>query len=191
MAPGIQEENLNNLAIDPAVRSILSRLRNIFHQPQLSCLTTTELHDLTCFVVHKLLLLSPPSLAHPIQSAASECLRYALVLYMLAIHGTTYYSQHHLVNTILLQLKGHYVALVQDNYTHGSLKIWTSSIATMATINPSDRQWFMDQARAAAISLGLHTWEDVLPHLDNILWVRTQHEAGFRKSWEEIISEVH
>ncbi|OBT65849.1 hypothetical protein VE03_05456 [Pseudogymnoascus sp. 23342-1-I1] len=191
MAPDVEEGILDNLDLDHAVRSILARLRNIFHQPQLSNLTTTELHDLTCFVVHKLLLLPPLSPAHPMQSSTSECLRYALVLYMLTIHGTTYYSHHHLVNTILLQLKGYYVALSHANYTHGSLEIWVSSVGMLASTSTTDYQWFMDQACVAAVALSLHTWDNVLTHLQSILWVRTQQEGVLREKWEEIISKVY
>lgn len=190
MAPDVQEGTLDDLDIDPLVRNILVRLRSIFHQPQISCLTTTELHDLTCFVVHKLLLLPPRSPSHPRQLSTSECLRYTLVLYMLTIHGTTYYSHHHLVNTILLQLKGYYVALNHANYSHGSLEIWVSSVGMLVSTSTTDYQWFTDQAYAAAVALSLHTWEDVLTHLQSVLWMGTQQEGALREKWEEIISKI-
>ncbi|KFY31944.1 hypothetical protein V493_00657 [Pseudogymnoascus sp. VKM F-4281 (FW-2241)] len=191
MASDQQEVSLDNFDVDPAVGNILARLRSIFHEPQLFNLTTTELHDLTCFVVHKLLLLPPLSPAHPMQTSTSECLRYALVLYMLNIHGTTYYSCHHLVNTILVQLKKYYVALSHANDPHGSLGIWLSSVGIMACTSTTDHQWFMDLACAAAAARSLHKWEDVLSHLQSVLWVRTQHEAALRGKWEEIISKVY
>lgn len=191
MAPDLQEGTLDYLDVDPAVRNILARLRSIFHQPQLSCLTTTELHDLTCFVVHKLLLLPPLSPAHPRQLPTSECLRYALVLYMLTIHGTTYYSHHYLVNIVLFQLKGNYVALSHANYSHGSLEIWVSSVGMLVSTSTTDYQWFTDEACAAAVALCLHTWEDVLTHLQSVLWVGTQQEDALREKWEEIISKIY
>lgn len=191
MEPDLQEGTVDNLDVDPAVGNILTRLRRIFHQPQLSCLTTTELHDLTCFVVHKLLLLPPLSPADSKRSVTSECLRYALVLYMLTIHGTTYYSHHHLVYTILLQLKGYYMALSHSNYTHGPLEIWVSSVGMVASTSTTDYQWFIDRACAAAVALSLHTWEDVLTHLESVLWVRTQQDAVFREKWEEIFNKVY
>ncbi|KAF4974219.1 hypothetical protein FZEAL_8857 [Fusarium zealandicum] len=70
-----QDTTLDGTDIDPALGDIFSRLRSIFHQPGASQLTDTELHDLTCFVVHKLLLLPPVSPMESRQSAISECLR--------------------------------------------------------------------------------------------------------------------
>ncbi|KFY13265.1 hypothetical protein V492_03374 [Pseudogymnoascus sp. VKM F-4246] len=191
MAPDLQEGVLDKLEIDPAIRNILTRLQSIFHQPQLSCLTTTELHDLTCFVVHKLLLLPPLSPAQPKQASISECLRYALVLYMLTIHGTTYYSHHYLVNTILLQLKRYFMTMAEENYTYGPLEIWAASVGMVASTSTADGQWFMDQASTAAVGLSLHSWEDVLAHLETVLWVRTGREAAFREKWEEIVSKTN
>ncbi|KFX92173.1 hypothetical protein V490_05534 [Pseudogymnoascus sp. VKM F-3557] len=191
MAPELQEGTLDNIDVDPAIGNILTRLRSIFHQPHLSSLSTTELHDLTCFVVHKLLLLPTLSSADPKRSASSECLRYALVLYMLAIHGTTYYSQHHLTNTVLLELKGYYAALSHANHSYGLLEIWVSSVGMVTSTSTTDCQWFTNQARTAAVALSLHTWEDILPYLESVLWVRTQHEAAFRERWQEIFTEVY
>ena len=186
--PDSQPRLLDDLDIDPAMSNILARLRNIFHQPRLSRLTSTELHDLTCFVTHRLLLLPPLSPTNSKRSAISECLRYALALYMLIIHGTTYYSHADLANTIILQLKTHLKALAEKKYVHGPLGIWVVSMGMAAAIGTTDHQHFMDQARTATIALRLHTWEDVLVGLESILWMRTEQlEEPFRQKWEEIL----
>jgi hypothetical protein len=172
-SPDSQLRTLGDLDVDPALSNILAHLRDIFHQPRFSRLSSTELHDLTCFVMHRLLLLPPPSPANSKRSATSECLRYGLVMYMLIIHGTTYYSHADFANAIMLQLKAHLPALAQINYGHSPLRLWILSIGMAATISTKDQQWFTDQAHMAAMALNLGTWEDVIVQLENILWIRT------------------
>lgn len=182
-----QDANLK-LNITPTMSNILSRLRNIFHHAWHSSLTNTQLHDLTCFVMHKLLLL-PPFLdadANQVQSAASESLRYATALYMLILHGTTYYSHVGLANAITLQLKCHLAALLRYDHIHDPLGIWVISVGLVATVGTRNHEWFTDQASVAAAALGLKTWEDVLTHLQSILWVRVPQEELFRQEWEEV-----
>ncbi|EHK20600.1 uncharacterized protein TRIVIDRAFT_58856 [Trichoderma virens Gv29-8] len=178
--------NLDKLNITPAMSNILSRLRSIFHH---SSLTNTQLHDLTCFVMHKLLLL-PPSTdanANPVQSAASECLRYATALYMLILHGTTYYSHVGLANAIILQLKSHLATMLRNDSIRDPLGIWAISVGMVATVCTRNHEWFTDQACVAAAALGLNTWEDVLTYLQSILWVRVPQEELFRQEWEEAL----
>ncbi|TVY58737.1 hypothetical protein LCER1_G002042 [Lachnellula cervina] len=187
---GLESEHmaLDGLDVDPAMSNIISRLRTIFHEPRLSRLTSTELHDLTCYVSHKLLLLPPLSPANPIRSAISECLRYALALYMLILHGTTYYSHVDLASTVMIYLKTHLEALARMNYVHGSLGTWAISMGMVAGVGTKDHQWFMDQARMAQIAFGLQTWENVLVSLESILWMRTEQLELFRKKWREILN---
>lgn len=180
-----QDWTFDNLNITPAISNILSRLRTILHQSWHSSLTNTQLHDLTCFVVHRLLLLPPFMDANPLRSAASECLRYATALYMLIIHGTTYYSHVGLANAIILQLKCNLATLLRTDYIHDPLGIWAISVGMVTSVGTTDHPWFTDQACAAAAALGLSTWEDVLTHLQSILWVRVPQEELFHQEWEE------
>ncbi|KAL7809419.1 hypothetical protein V8C44DRAFT_146573 [Trichoderma aethiopicum] len=194
-----QDESLAALDVTPAMNDILSRLRRILHHPWHSSLTNTQLHDLTCFVVHKLLLLPPSADVHagedanPVQRAASECLRYATALYMLILHGTTYYSHVGLANAIIRQLRYHLMALQEvaaasmTAGAHSPLKIWALSVGMVATTGIGlhrDHEWFMDQARASAAALGVSKWDDVVPHLQAILWARMPQEELFRQEWE-------
>ncbi|KAI4597551.1 hypothetical protein KJ359_004253 [Pestalotiopsis sp. 9143b] len=174
--------------LDPAISSILSRLRVIFHQPQPTHLTNTELHDLTCFVIHRLLLLPAFDTDDPELSAISECLRYSLVLYLLTIHGTTYYSHHDLSDNLLLQLKGHLETVIRVKDIRGSsLGLWILSVGMIASCNTAYRQWFTAQGCLCAEALNLQTWDDVLLHLNNILWVQSPQENLFRQKWQEIL----
>ncbi|KPM36702.1 hypothetical protein AK830_g9841 [Neonectria ditissima] len=185
--PDSQQRTLDELEVDPILSDILARLRNIFHEPQLSRLTSTELHDLTCFVVHRLLLLPPFLLADSKPSAISECLRYTTVLYMLIIHGTTYYSHTDLANSMIHQLKSHLQMLAQTRFVDGPLGVWILSIGMVAATRSADRQWFANQAYTAAMSLGLQTWEDVLMRLESIFWMRPQEGELFRQRWGKVL----
>ncbi|ETS74551.1 hypothetical protein PFICI_13035 [Pestalotiopsis fici W106-1] len=179
---------LDNEDLDPTLRSIMRRLHTIFHQPRQMCpLTNLELHDLTCFVIHRLLLLPDFIGQDSKQSVTSECLRYALVLYLLIIHGTTYYSHHDLSNNLLLRLKGHLEALGKMEDTHGPLGLWIISVGMIASTNTAYRQWFTAQACIYAEALNLQTWADVLLRLDQILWIQSPQESLFRQKWQEIM----
>lgn len=195
-----QGGTLGALDFTPTMNDILSRLRRILHHSLHSSLTNTQLHDLTCFVVHRLLLLPPftetitDADANPSRLAASECLRYATALYMLIIHGTTYYSHVGLANAIIRQLRYHLVALQEGTaatsitaHCHDSLEIWALSVGMVASaVNGllRDHEWFTDQALATAAALGVRKWDDVVSHLQAILWARMPQEELFRQEWE-------
>ena len=183
-----QEMPPNFLHVEPAIRNILVRLRSIFHQPQHSQLTTTDLHDLTCFVVHKVLLMAPLSGSSLERLALSECLRFAIALYMLIIHGTTYYSHAHLANAILGQLRRHLITFTRTDYIRGPIGLWILSVATISTIGVADHHWFKEQMAMVATTLGLHNWEDVVSHLQNVLWTTTPQGEIFQQIWEEVLT---
>ncbi|KAI5458810.1 hypothetical protein BGZ63DRAFT_52493 [Mariannaea sp. PMI_226] len=184
----VQQGAHNDFDADPAITEILVYLRYIFQRTRLSHLTSTELHDLTCFVVHKLLLLPPLSPADRSRSAVSECLRYSSALYMLIIHGTTYYSHLGLAHNILLQLQSHLEALAQTEYFNGAVGIWVLSVCMETTMGMANCEWFIKQAFSVAIALGLQTWDDVVKQLNGILWLRTRHSVTLRQKWEEILA---
>jgi hypothetical protein len=183
--PVPQQLTFDNIEIDHTINNILVRLRNIFHHERISSLTSTDLHDLVCFVLHKLLLLLPLSPENPEQSAVFECFRYAIALYLLTIHGTTYYSHDDLANSMILQLKSHLETLLLTNYIHSSAGIWLLSVGLAATVGTPNRKWFISQACTAATVLGLNTWEEVLVRLETIFWIPQQDEPVQQK-WEVI-----
>lgn len=176
----------DDLNINPALGSVLSRLKTIFQDPRHSNLTNTALHDLTCYVIHRLLLLPPLIDGNPMQSAASECLRHAAALYMLVIHGTTYYSHAGLAHIVILQLRYHLMVLVGTSYMQEPHIIWALSVGMVSTIGGESHQWFLNETRAAAETLDLKTWEDVLMLLQSILWIRVPQEELFHQIWNEV-----
>lgn len=180
----------DDLDINPALGSVLSRLKTIFQDPRHSNLTNTALHDLTCYVIHRLLLLPPLIDGNPMRSAASECLRYAAALYMLIIHGTTYYSHAGLAHIIILQLRYHLMVLAGTSYMHEPHVIWALSVGMVSTIGGESHQWFLNETSAAAETLDLKTWEDVLIRLQRILWIRIPQEQLFHQVWNQVFEAV-
>ncbi|KAI6749481.1 hypothetical protein HG530_014895 [Fusarium avenaceum] len=180
-----QDPVVQALQLEPDIADILTRLRGIFHQPDALVFLGSELHDLTCFVVHKLLLTPPPT-----NSPQSECLRCAMALYMLIIHGTTYYTHTELANSIIQRLKSQLPALAgkTGSTLFGSLQIWVLSVTIASATDPADAQWFTYAAKIAANAMGLQSWDEVIAHLRNILWLETERAEIFRQQWDAILT---
>ncbi|KAF5694367.1 hypothetical protein FDENT_1233 [Fusarium denticulatum] len=180
----IQDPVVDALLLDREIADILTRLRGIFHQPNALSLIGTELHDLTCFVVHKLLLIPPQT-----DSPQSECLRCAITLYMLIIHGTTYYTHTELAHRIIQRLKSQLQPLAgKTGSVFGSLQIWVLSVTIVSATDPTDIQWLIYAAKIAANAMGLQSWDNVVVHLQNILWLETERAEVFRQQWEAILT---
>ena len=175
--------------LDPDILDTICRLHNLFDSSQY-ILCSTDLHDLTCFVVHKLLLWSPqPSHGNfPCDLTASGSIRHALVLYMLVIQGPTYFTHAQLQYATTLKLQAQ---LEHTWYTmflgHSSLAVWLLSVGLVASDGLPEGQWFAKRARTAADVLFLQTWDDVKVHLEEILWLDSRvAEPLFQQKWDGI-----
>lgn len=181
---------LDNFSLDPAISDTFFRLHSLLHDPQLFAMSSTDLHDLACYVLHK--LLSEPiqsgNLDDFLPSVASECLRYAMALYVLIIHGPAYFPHSELQYNTTMRLKHHldkYFALPQPE--HDELGLWLLSIGAVASENTNNSGWYMTQARRIAIALNVSTWEEIKNHLQKVLWFDIQHaEYDFQRHWTEI-----
>jgi hypothetical protein len=173
--------------LDPAVYDVLARLRVLFHQPERFHLATTDLHDLTCFTMHRLLSLEvDPNRgngSHPV--AISESVRLTIALYLLMVHGPTYYSHAGLQYTLALQLNSYLEdCLTTILLSNGPLAIWLLSIGMVSSTGALQHQWFEASARKAAAVLSLRTWDDVLVCLKQVLWLEKQWvEHVFQQTW--------
>jgi hypothetical protein len=175
---------VDELELDPAIHDVVWRLRNIFHSAQCFDLPTTDLHDLTCYVLHKLLAPRDDSLV----SATSECLRFALALYMLIIHGPTYFTHARLQRTMTLRLQAELrKALAALLFAHPSLAVWILSIGLVVSRDTPESHWFTEQARTAAVTLELLSWNQILNHLFEVLWFPSLHaETLVRLRWDMV-----
>lgn len=175
--------------LDPIVNEILCRLRALFHCPERFSMSTNDFHDLTCFAVHRLLESERPLLhPEPPDIATSESIRLAITLYLLALHGPTYFSHAALQYTLVQNLRARLEAC--ENTTslyNGSLALWLLSIGMVASNNTSEFPWFTSAARKPATTLGIHSWPGVLSHLKQVLWMDKQDiEQVFSQSWENV-----
>jgi hypothetical protein len=180
------------LGIDAALANNLTHLRSILIGGQIfgseATLSTTDLHDLTCFILHR--LLSMPSFTHRClpQNNISECLRYGVAIYMFLIHGPTYYSHAHLLASLVHQLKV-YLAPVLRTATHNnSLLLWLLSVGSVASIGTSENEWFHANTTLISEAMALKCWDGVEAHFKEVLWFETEAQMLFRRLWGEVFA---
>ena len=181
---------LSGLELEPTISDIIMRLRGIFDISRTQPLSTTDLHDLTCFVLHQLLLLPSPPLQMTVADAQSACLRYAVALYMLVIHGPTYFTHAHLQSNLVSRLKGYMNEVLDYLYLHhGAIALWIVSVGLVASADTLDSPWFVDQAKALSKSLDLRAWPDIFVHLEMVLWYGGMRHAEimFQQQWEMVL----
>ena len=178
---------LANLDVDSSLKDILIRLRFILNPPISSGanLSTNDLHDLTCYVLHKLLLPFAAELR-----SESECLRYALAIYMFVIHGPTYYSHLAILHQIVLKLRGHIRPAMTSNNMDSSLLIWCFSIGMSASIGTEAQDWFIANAAPLTSSQGLENLDSVELYLQSILPLDARSKAMFHAAWQPIFDST-
>jgi hypothetical protein len=177
--------------VDPEISDILCRLHNLFDSLQYT-LPSADIHDLTLFVVHRLLLWAPqPQLDDFLcDLTASGSVRHALVLYLLAVQGPTYFPHARLQYVTALKLQAQlehtWYAML---HKHSSLALWLLSVGMVSSDGLPEAQWFTTQALTAARTLQLQTWDDVAIHLQKIVWLSSQTvEPLFRNKWDVILT---
>lgn len=186
--------HLDDLDLDLNIRDTLLRLRILFHESQTIDLSTTDLHDLTCFALHRLLAWSPTShLDHTSQKYyISEIVLCGTALYMLLIHGPTYFSHAMLQHNLTVRLKTvleHSLAELING--HPSLAVWLLSVGMLATKDTPEALWFNKQAEKASYSLCCN-WKTILQHLQDILWFRKPLlECAFQQTWEAVWASMY
>ncbi|KAM3065243.1 hypothetical protein ACMFMG_004369 [Clarireedia jacksonii] len=177
-----------NIGIDSEVGNVFTHLRNIFQRASLNPLPTTHLHDLTCFVVHRLL---PSALdtANPCSSPVEECIRCAIILYMFIVHGPTYYSHAVILNKIVSQFIENLDRLDLEPRVYNSLDVWLLGIGMVAATGTVLYQRFMQKACAASASLQLIDSNAALVRIRDVLWLMMPLiENTFRSHWDAVLN---
>jgi hypothetical protein len=181
---------LIELDLDPDIRDVFLRLRNVFIASVPRGLSTTDLHDLTIFLLHKLLAWSPQATqSHSSDSVAtSQCVRYALVLYMLIIHGPAYFSHAHLQINLVSQFKTNLEGILAPlSAYHRPLALWMLLVGLTASHGTPDYDWFTIQAKILADLLHVRAWTDVVSCFEEVLWYQMQSaELLFQARWWEM-----
>ncbi|RAK73781.1 Zn(II)2Cys6 transcription factor [Aspergillus fijiensis CBS 313.89] len=186
--------------LEYSVRNVFIRLRNVFQRARRIPFPPTHLHDLTCFVIHRLLLSAPLDSARPnsptppsIPYSMTECIRYATIIYMFIIHGPTYYSHAVILNTMVMRFVQHLKLLDLMPHVHSSLDVWFVAIGMVASAgtHPAHYQWFLEKARMVAGALNLMSWSDATEKVKSVLWFYTpQGDAIFRPHLDAIFSDA-
>lgn len=180
------------------VRNVLIRLKHSFRRARrYPPFPSTRLHDLTCFVVHRLLFTAPsPSLQSSAASPVTECVRYAIILYMFTIQGPTYFSHAVILDSLLGRFMGYLEQLdSMPRKESGSraLDIWLLSIGLVASSGTSQirHRWFGEKVRVLAGSLGIGGWVGVRECVMGMLWLEIGlMEDIFRGCWDGVLGST-
>lgn len=169
--------DIDSIDVDDQVKNVLVRLRRVFERAQHTPLTSTRLHDLTCFVVHRLL-------SSDTQSPLTECIRHAIILNMLIIQGPTYYSHGVILDMILTRFRVNMVNLDSTFRERDALDVWFVSMGMVASAGTTHYRWFKGR-RAQA---GPRAWGNAFVGIKSVLWTEAlQSREVFRAHWEAVL----
>ncbi|KAK0655606.1 hypothetical protein B0T16DRAFT_364136 [Cercophora newfieldiana] len=183
-------EILDCFEIDSAVLNVFIRLRNILQRAQQSPLPSTHLHDLTCFVVHRLLHTATDPEDSP-TSPTTECLRYAIALFLFTAQGPTYYSHAVIFSMLASRFTNHLKRLSSTPRAYGSLAIWLHGVGMVAAAGTNSYEWLIEKTWETTQLLHVADGEEAMARLKTILWVDTPHaEALFRSHWDGVFERA-
>ncbi|KAJ5545009.1 transcriptional regulator family: Fungal Specific TF [Penicillium sp. DV-2018c] len=180
--------DISATSVDYEVKNVFIRLRHVFQRARNIPFPTTQLHDLTCYVIHRLLLSTPdPTL--PQLSPMTQCIRYGIILYMFIAQGPTYYSHAVILNTIVTRFMEQLQHIASPDPVYDSLDVWFSIVGMVASVGTVHHQWFIEKAQGIADSLQLANFDEILTHIKTVLWLeKAQVEDIFRAHWEASIN---
>ncbi|PYH48525.1 Zn(II)2Cys6 transcription factor [Aspergillus saccharolyticus JOP 1030-1] len=177
--------------VESSVQNVFIRLRNIFQRARSIPFPPTHLHDLTCFVIHRLLL---SATGDTTVTPITECIRYATILYMFIVHGPTYYSHAVVLNTMVTRFVQQLKLLDRQPRVHTSLDVWFVTIGMVAATgtDPARYQWFLGRASMIASgTLQLWNMSDAMDKVKRVLWFDTpQGDAIFRPHWDVVFNDA-
>jgi hypothetical protein len=170
---------------DTITKNVFVRLDHVFRQANRTSLSSTRLHDLASFVIHRLLSATPDPQA-PQPAPYSECIRYALVLYMFIIQGPTYYSHAVIMQDIVTRYVNNLEQLESTFRVYDTIDVWLHAVGLVASAGTAEYSWFTNRTAMITASMALIGWEDVLARVKNVLWLNIPNgEAMFRSHWDE------
>ncbi len=192
MCPSALEDDtvpeLSWIIDDDTVKTALVRLRCVFRCAEAEAFSGTKIHDLAIFVTHQLLL-SAPDTKDLSSSPATECSRYALILYMFMIQGPTDYSHLVILNSILTKFTRHLDQFESISHVYDSLDIWLLMIGMMASAGTPNYSHFTRKTRDACDYLELTDFYDALTYMKSICWLGgTRGEELLRPLWDAVQS---
>ncbi|KAL2162893.1 hypothetical protein VTH06DRAFT_6729 [Thermothelomyces fergusii] len=174
--------------VDDAVKQTFLRLRNVFQRAKQTPLTAIALHDLACFVIHRLLPPTDDVASHIKASPLTECVRYATILYMFMAQGPTYFTHAVIFNRVLDRfVESFRLRRPRQNYD-SVLDVWFLTVGLAAAHRTPHYPWFVGRAAAAVEALRLGSWDHVADRVKGVLWLDTDRvEALFRPHWDAVL----
>lgn len=161
---------LLDVEINDEVMNVFVRLRNVFQRANRIPFPATQLHDLTCFVVHRLLLSTAESSVSSI-SPMTECIRYAIIIYLFTVQGPTYYSHATMMNTMVTNLMQNFEKLESTSHKAGILDLWLSVVGMVASTETAHYTWFSEMAKTTVTLLNITNAQDVFDQIKSVLWL--------------------
>ncbi|KAJ5217783.1 uncharacterized protein N7469_011408 [Penicillium citrinum] len=163
-------ENLIDMEISDDMMNVLNRLHKVFQRANRVSFTNTQLHDLTCYVVHRLLLSTPDAWVSDL-SPMTESIRYTILLYLFIVQGPTYYSHAVMLNTLVTRLIQSLQQLQFTPHKIGSLDVWFTLIGMVASVGTTHYLWFSGKARELTDTLHIKSASEVLDKAKSFLWL--------------------
>lgn len=181
---------LDDADIDPEVRNVLIRLRHIFQRARRISLSTTTIHDLACFVIHRLLRQDSNTRISSL-SPTTECFRCGIMIYMFYIQGTTYFSHAVVLDKLVHQFIEQLGRLDSMPRSHDSFYIWCLTVGMVASSGTDHYGWFVERLRVLVSGMGLVHWDEALLCLESVLWLKTpQSESNLRSHWDGFLLDT-
>ncbi|OAA62941.1 Fungal transcriptional regulatory protein [Cordyceps fumosorosea ARSEF 2679] len=170
---------LSEADVAPETWNVFARLYGVFRRPHAPPLAPLRLHELTCFVVHRLLSAESPS-------ALSECVRCATILYMLILQGPIYYSHAAMQHRTAARLVAHLPASAAS----GPLRLWLVAVGLVAAhgaASPAVYEALREEVRALGAG---SSWAEVAADVKGVLWLESSAavaphaERVFESHWD-------
>ena len=180
---------LDGLDVEDDVADAFTRLSHIFSRSQQSPMSSTRLHDLACFVAHR--LLQPLQCKRNVEPMSSTygCLRWALVLYMFILQGSTYFSHEVLQWDLTGRLMRHLERHRSPQATQ--VDLWLLGIGLVASAGTFAYEWFHPRASAAVIAHGIDEADHAIAIMKSVVWLDVPAvENIFRQHWDTLMIEI-
>ncbi|KAJ5975472.1 hypothetical protein N7481_009179 [Penicillium waksmanii] len=181
------DENLDMEGGDE-VMNVFVRLRSVFQRANRGPFPNTQLHDLTCFVVHRLLISTAGASISEL-SPTAECIRYAIILYLFIVQGPIYYPHEVMVNVMVAKLIENLEQRSHKSHEPASLDFWLIAVGMVASTGTSQYEWLSKQATTIAGSLHIESAQEVLDRIKSVLWLdKPQSEYMFSVQCEGFLT---
>lgn len=174
---------LSKVDVEPQTWNTYLRLYSTFYHGKTKPLTPTRLHDLTSFVIHRLLATSLEPSETPTMTL-SNCLARAIILYLLILQGPIYYTNAFMSSRTISQLLPH-LAKRTMSLTHASVDLWVAAVGLVASYGTPHYVLLQERVRLVSSFLHLAAWEDASSRIKDVLWLETPHmESVFQSHWD-------